>query len=149
MLLKNPPLSFFCLLLMRSLHNLTFQLFAGTTSKCILTVSKATTFITLQKVLSKLLHPHISPKWLSDELTILLLPLLCSLPPGLDVPAGHPPTGLRPNQTKPHIFPPKLVSRSPKRLNRLRRQGAANNSQAITFKLSYTIKRPTVLSFLQ
>ena len=83
-------------------------------------------------------------------LTIFLLPLLCSLPPSLDVAAGHPPSGLRPNQTKPHIFSPKsLVSRSPKRLDRLRRQGAANNSQAITFKLSHTIKRPTVLCFLQ
>ena len=74
------------------------------------------------------------------RLTIFLLPLASSLPTGLDVPPGHPASGLGPDQTEPHIFRAAATNlvRNPKRRNRLRRQGAAN-SRAITFKLSYAI----------
>ena len=76
------------------------------------------------------------------RLTIFLLALVLvrSLATSLDVPSGHPASGLGPDQTEPHIFRAAATNlvRNPKRRNRLRRQGAAN-SRAITFKLSYAI----------
>ena len=82
------------------------------------------------------------------RLTIFLLPLLLPLPPPPHVPSGHPAGGLGPGSGQPHIFTLEPKLGRIKRRGRLRRQGA-RNSWAITQRLSYTIKRPTVLFFLK
>ena len=82
------------------------------------------------------------------RLTIFLLPLLLQLPPPPHVPSGHPAGGLGPDSGQPHIFTLEPKLGRIKRRGRLRRQGA-RNSWAITQRLSYTIKRPTVLFFLK
>ena len=117
--------------------------FAGITSKCIWARNKGGndfycfTFDGSQVAPKDNLVPE------KKLLTVFFVSLVSPLTAGPDLAPGHPASGLSPRKTKPHIL--ESGARSPERRGRLRRQGA---QEAITVKLSFTIRWHPARSFL-
>ena len=121
----------------------TLNAFAGITSKCIWARNKGGndfycfTFDGSQVAPKDNLVPE------KKLLTVFFVSLVIPLTAGPDLAPGHPASGLSPRKTKPHIL--ESGARSPERRGRLRRQGA---QEAITVKLSFTIRWHPARSFL-